>query len=71
MNDREKLVAVAAMGAVPQRSLNQHLKSMLDTYNKSDEFNLNPDDTTDVTEQELEKVYMKLRSDIDTVENDA
>lgn len=70
MNDREKLAAVAAMGTASIDEMNFHLERMVESYEESDETNLNLDDTSDFTEQELENVYMGLRSDIDTVEED-
>lgn len=70
MNDREKLAAVAALGVARLNDMNKHLKLMLETYAASDNSNLDVDDVTDFTEQEIDSVYEELRSDIDTVEND-
>lgn len=71
MNDREKLAAVAALGVVNLTDMNDHLKLVLETYSDSDSSSLNVDDVSNFSEKELENIYEELRSDIDTVENDA
>lgn len=68
MNDREKLAAVTAIASASPTEMNKHLEVMLETYADSDDSSLNVEDTSNFTGEELDDMYIELRSDIDTIE---